>query len=93
MNKDNLDKIISEKEKLIIVFFSEWCISSKKIIDFNKSMNHENVIYINTDEKKDIIDNFDIKIVPTIIYIKNKKITDICEGCNVKKISLFFDTS
>ena len=92
MNKEDLDKLIYTNEKLMIVFLTEWCVSSKKIIDFNKSMNYKNVIYINTSEKKEIIDNFNIKIVPTIIYIKNKKITEICEGCNIKKISLFFDS-
>jgi len=92
---DNLD------EKLIVCIFSaSWCQPCKNL---KETMDRENIeynfqrntkfLYIDVDRNPDLSERFDIKSLPTQLFIKNNKVLDEIVGFNytgfMKRLNTF----
>ena len=73
LNTQNLKKYINEN--MIIKFYAKWCSTCDEMdSDYNKLKKvYPNIIFsqINIDEEEDLSERFNIKKLPTIIYVKN----------------------
>ncbi len=82
---DEFIDLINNEEKLIILdFFAEWCRPCNVLTPYLKTMEtiYTNVLFlkIDVDKNPDISQQFNIKCMPTIIFLKNKSIKDKIEG-------------
>ena len=91
-----LTKIVDTGQNLIVVFYSEDCITCRKLekdIQNTKSKEIKNLLndvyWVNVDkpENTDIVEKYDIKGVPTAVHIKNTKIEKTLSG-NLNYIKL-----
>lgn len=79
VNDKNFKKIIKEQKKPILVdFWASWCgpcVSLSKVIDEieNKYKNDILIIKINIDENSEATNEYKIKSIPTLIFVKNGK--------------------
>lgn len=75
--KDNLDKILSEKSKVIIDFYTDWCPPCQvfKSTFFESSKENEDIthVFLDVDAYQDIAMEWGIKQIPTVITIKDNK--------------------
>lgn len=97
--KGDFEKIIEEKETVLIDFFATWCGPCKMmepVIDNlqekYKSNEETAIIKINIDELPEVTAQFNVMSVPTFIVLKNKKesarlIGAVTEEAIIKEIS------
>ncbi|KAK6048281.1 putative thioredoxin [Cooperia oncophora] len=83
---DEFDQLLSENADALIVidFYATWC-GPCKIMGpkFTKmSTEHPSVVFvkIDVDETEDVVSRFDIKVMPTFIFMRNGAQIDIVEG-------------
>ncbi|KAE9413574.1 hypothetical protein Angca_007890 [Angiostrongylus cantonensis] len=83
---DEFDAILNENPSTLIVidFYATWCGPCKSIGPKFMRMSNEftSVIFIkvDVDESEDIASRFDIKVMPTFIFMRNEVQVDVVEG-------------
>ncbi len=90
-NLDKFNDLVSNNEKLIVIdFTASWCGPCKRIapqyIQFSEKM--PNIIFCKVDINKaeSIAKNFNIKSIPTFIFIKKGKIIDRFGGSDMSRV-------
>jgi len=88
MNNENLKKFVSKLSKSkkygIVYSYADWCEKCKKLNQLEKYKEYE-VYYMNVDEDQDLLDLFDIRILPTYSLVKisnNKNSIDLIKQAN-----------
>lgn len=90
VNDTNLEEIIAQKDKLIVLdFWAEWCGPCRQISpiieELSKDYEGKAVIgKVNVDESSECSGRFGIRNIPTVIFIKNGEIVDKQVGANSK---------
>jgi thioredoxin 1 len=82
-NKSDLDKMLNECPRLLVLFYASWCPHSRRFLPiFEKycENNENNLCRVLTDEIESCAKNYSIKIVPTVIFFKNGKIAKRLDG-------------
>ncbi|CAI4224357.1 unnamed protein product [Auanema sp. JU1783] len=83
---DAFDDILSKnKGKLIVVdFYATWCGPCKQMAPkfARLSEEHTDVLFlkIDVDECEDIVSKYDIKVMPTFVFVRDGAQIDIVEG-------------
>lgn len=83
LSKDeNLEHVLRNKKKVIILFLAPWCKDSKKIKNEKLSTISKKIPVIVIDDKHPdtefLMNTFDIKSFPNALLYENKKITKYC---------------
>lgn len=84
-------KEISEKENLVIDFFAEWCGPCKMVTPIIESLEKEftNVEFLKLnvdDEDNDLLKHFNIRSIPTVIFMKNGVAIEKLIGANNREV-------
>jgi len=71
----NFDEKVKGK-KVILDFYATWCppckIISKNLKEYEKTKTDDVVVYkINIDEQRDLLGRFDVRSIPTLVYLDN----------------------
>ncbi|WKX93117.1 hypothetical protein Q1695_010838 [Nippostrongylus brasiliensis] len=83
---DEFDAILKENANSLIVidFYATWCgpckIMGPKFVKMSSEFTSVVFIKIDVDESEDIVSRFDIKVMPTFIFMRNGAQIDIVEG-------------
>lgn len=96
-----MTKIIDESQSLFIIFYSEDCITCRKLkkdVENTKSEKDKkflaNVYWVDVDElnNMDIVKEDNIEGVPTAVFVKNTEIVETLSGnLNYKKLIDFIE--
>ncbi|CAI5442271.1 unnamed protein product [Caenorhabditis angaria] len=74
----NVDKVV------ILDFYATWCGPCKAIAPMYKklSIEYPNIVFlkIDVDECEDICTKYDVKLMPTFVFLKNGEQIDLLEG-------------
>lgn len=89
--KDDINSAIEDKSNIILLdFYANWCGPCKRLTPELEKMEDEfsNIKFfkINVDEFQDLTEEYNITCMPTIIFIKNSKIFNRIEGCDIEGI-------
>lgn len=84
INKDDFEKVISSNDKVIIDFFATWCGPCKMLAPMLEQTANKNqtwtILEVDIDQFKELAGKYGIQAVPTLIFIKNKKIVEKSMG-------------
>ncbi|MDR0844904.1 MAG: thioredoxin [Tannerella sp.] len=78
---ENFNELLSEGKPIVIDFWAEWCGPCRMvgpIIDELASEYEGRVIVgkLNVDESSDVVAQFGIRNIPTVLFIKDGKVVD-----------------
>lgn len=82
LNIDSFDKVISIKNKIIIIdFWSEWCSPCKMLIPILNELADEmkdviQIFKVNVNNSLELAKKFNVHGIPTLIFLKNGKKID-----------------
>lgn len=75
-NKDNFKELLKGKELLLVDFYATWCgpcnVMSPIIDEISQKYNEDvRVAKVNIDENQELTEEYNIEVVPTMIFYKN----------------------
>lgn len=78
LTADNIDEKLKNK-KVVLDFYASWCppckIIAKNLISFDEVKPNGVVIYkIDIDDQRELIKRFDVKSIPTVIFLDNGEV-------------------
>lgn len=83
-NKDDFKKVINTNDKVIIDFFATWCGPCKMLAPMLEETANKNqgwtILEVDVDQFKELAGEYQVQAVPTLIFIKNKKIIEKSMG-------------
>ena len=76
IEKNSYEKLINEKDKLIIIdCFAQWCMPCKMFAPVLEKVSEEyqDIVFakLDIDDNQEIVEKYSIEAVPTILFIKN----------------------
>ena len=87
--KAEFEKLINENKNVVIDFFAEWCGPCKMlgpvIENVANIQNKAKIVKVNVDEADELSAMFGIRSIPTIVYIKDKKLVNTELGFKTKE--------
>ena len=87
--KAEFEKLINENQNVVIDFFAEWCGPCKMlgpvIENVANIQNKAKIVKVNVDEADELSAMFGIRSIPTIVYIKDKKLVNTELGFKTKE--------
>ncbi|KII66134.1 Thioredoxin [Thelohanellus kitauei] len=92
----NLEKLLQEEQQLLFIeLYSPSCVPcsrigpiKEKIMSIYKNIK---IFTINVEENPDLVSDYEITMIPTILFFKNKKLQDKFTGTNEKSIFKIVD--
>ncbi|KAK0393934.1 hypothetical protein QR680_000478 [Steinernema hermaphroditum] len=84
--KTEFDAILEEAgDSLVIVdFFATWCgpckLMTPKFHKMSDEFTNATFVMIDVDEQDDICEDYEIKVMPTFVFVKSKKQIHVVEG-------------
>jgi len=90
LTNDNFDDIIINSDKTILIdFWAVWCGPCKMLAPIYEELSNEtdDVIFckVNVDEQPELAAAFEISSIPTIVFVKERKIVDQSVGYVTKE--------
>mgnify|MGYP001159456398 CR=1 FL=1 len=86
-----LEKIKQRDKLFILDFYANWCgpckILSPRLSKIEKAYNDVVFYKINVDKAPEIVELYNIRCMPTVLYIKNRDEFARIEGLNIKNIT------
>ncbi|KAL6733124.1 hypothetical protein Aduo_003803 [Ancylostoma duodenale] len=83
---DEFDAILNENPDSLVVidFYATWCgpckIMGPKFLKLSNEFTSVVFVKVDVDESEDIVSRFDIKVMPTFIFMRKGAQIDIVEG-------------
>ncbi|MDR2764945.1 MAG: thioredoxin [Tannerella sp.] len=86
---ENFNEVLNEGKPLVLDFWAEWCGPCRTlapIIDELASEYNGKVIIgkVNVDENNDLVSQYGIRSIPTVMFIKNGQLVDKQVGASAK---------
>lgn len=90
-DSERFKKVSSISDKLIVIDFgAEWCGPCKRIAPMYEQLSDimKNVVFckVDIDEFEELAQKFDVRSVPTFVFIKNNNILTTVQGANYDAI-------
>lgn len=77
-NKEEFNQLIEENSKVIIDFYATWCgpcqMLSPIMEELSQEVNEVKIVKVDVDEATDLAEMFQIMSIPTVLYIKDRKV-------------------
>ncbi|CAB3405339.1 unnamed protein product [Caenorhabditis bovis] len=83
---EHLDRLIEQNKDTVLIldFFATWCGPCKEIAPVYKELaeKYRNIKFLKIDinEAEDVCTKYDVKLMPTFVFLKNAEQIDILEG-------------
>ncbi|XP_013100811.2 thioredoxin-2 [Stomoxys calcitrans] len=97
-SKEQLDNYVANAgDKLVVVdFFAAWCEHCKIIAPRLEELSslycgEALMLKVDVDECEDIAVDYNVVVMPTFVFIKNKIILDVCVGGHAEKLTKHFE--
>lgn len=89
INKHNFQQEVIESDKPVLIdFWAPWCGPCRMVVPMVEEIANENsdikVVKINVDEEPELAAQFQITSIPTLMVMKNGKITNEAMGARPK---------
>lgn len=93
ITKSNFDTEVMQSPKTVLLdFYADWCGPCRMVGPLVEEISEENsdilVGKINIDEEPDLASDFDVMSIPTLIVIKNGKVSQSVVGARPKSAIL-----
>ena len=84
----NFGEIIKSEKPVLLDFYASWCGPCRMVLPIVDEIARENpqlsVVKVNVDEHPQLAEQFDVMSVPTLIVMKNGKVTNRATGARPK---------
>lgn len=86
---ENFEGLLNDGKPLVLDFWAEWCGPCRLVSPIIDELSEEyegrvNIGKMNVDENDDVISQFGIRNIPTILFFKNGQLTDKIVGAMPK---------
>lgn len=89
ITKDNFNEITNSEKTVLLDFYADWCGPCRMVAPFVEEIADENpqilVCKINVDNEPELAQQFAVSTIPTLIVIKDGKITNQLSGAVPKQ--------
>lgn len=92
INDNNYDEIVAEGKPIVLDFWATWCGPCKKIGPAIEALAEQYADQVNIgkvnieDEADDLVADFGIRNVPTVLFIKDGEVVDKVVGAAAKNV-------
>ena len=88
ITQDNFEEIIAEGKPILVDFYADWCGPCRMVAPIVEEIAEENPQYtvgkINVDDEPELAAAFGISTIPTLVVIKDGKVTNQVSGARPK---------
>lgn len=88
VNKNNFNSVKASDKPVLLDFYADWCGPCRMVSPLVDEIAEENAQYlvgkINVDEEPELAQAFGVSSIPTLVVIKNGKITQKSVGARPK---------
>lgn len=75
---------------VVIDFFASWCGPCKTIApkfeELSKVYSHVTFLKVNVDESEELTAMFNVRAMPTFVFLQNRSLVKTIEGANLREI-------
>lgn len=88
-NQATFDQYLNGDKPVLIDFYADWCPPCKMLTPVLEELSKEHqddfeIIKVNVDEQEALAAQFDVRNIPTLVFIKDKKIQEKMLGFQSK---------
>jgi len=85
----NFEELVKGEKPLVVDFWAEWCGPCRMITPFIEELAHKYegkavIGKLNVDENDDVVGQFGVRNIPTILFFKNGELVDKQVGATPK---------